>query len=130
MKQPDKLKFRKKRLDVGSFKYSADIYIKLDIHSNDLESDLTLEKKPVYSGVKCDIQTSNGIEYINGVGTTIDYTHKIYLRYFPEHQQKLFLLIHGNVYEVLRMDVINEEKRFICLKCVKKGDQSVLTNLI
>jgi head-tail adaptor len=123
-----KITLKNKKYNVNNFTHRAIIYSPMVVYSSDDFYEMFIDKNILFNNVHCGIETTNGVEYINGVGTIVDYTHKIYMRYFTEHQQKLGLEINKMLYEVIRVEVANEDDRFLCLKCIKKGSKDIRVN--
>jgi SPP1 family predicted phage head-tail adaptor len=86
---------------------------------------LDFKKKIV---VWASIETVVGVVIFDSVNMDKTITHKLLIRYLPFVTQEYWVSYKNNYYDIVKVEDLNEEKRFQILHCNLRGSQLMPAN--
>jgi hypothetical protein len=86
----------------------------------------------VYASVDTGAGVNSGYRDFDGVGQNEQATHAFYIRYNPtlELSSQDWINYKGDYYTMLSIDNMNEEDRFLKIRAIKKGGNTVQSNWV
>lgn len=123
-----KIKQKQKRYCIGDLKHTCKVLKSINRQTNNLKADSVQYMGDVLFTTKCRLETLKGVVYVEGIATLDESTHGIVMRYSDKIRNSYFIEIHGDYYEIKDISNVNEENRFLYLKCIKKGSKTIKGN--
>lgn len=76
------------------------------------------------------IKTTSNREFIDGVNIENGLNTDFFVRYSPNlnYEQQLWIEYENNRFKVKNIENIDAENKIICIRCIEKGDKSILAN--
>lgn len=111
----------------------GDMIHRIDIYDREIKSPiddtgnygLDFKKKIT---IWCSIETINGLTLFDSVNIERIVSHKMMIRYLSFLTQEYWIWYKSNYYDIIKIEDLNEEKRYQILYCNIRGVDSKLAN--
>ena len=101
------------------------------IQSRDIDTTTTVDYTEEFMTTKtvwAMLETKNGSELFDGVNLIPAYTHIFYIRYFSGLTAESWIIFGNDRYDILDIENFNEDKNFLKIRCINKGDKTKEAN--
>lgn len=123
-----KLNKTKKILCIGSLTKTIQIETRA-ITPDDSSTDFT-ETFTAVKTVKAMVETLSGVDIFNGTQIVGTATHRFTIKFITgvTITSQNWIILNDEYYDILRVDNVDENNRYLVLLCTKRGDDTLKAN--
>lgn len=75
------------------------------------------------------VDTTRGLQTFDGVNITNPYSHLFYIRYDASVTFEYWIKYNSEYFRIIDVENLNEENRFLLMRCTKRGSTAINANL-